>query len=365
MDFPENKEQAAAFEAIGQDFLQIMLLLGKLADKINSQAPPAEINHLFRELLDLAVRHFALEERLMAERHYPGRHWHGLVHRELLNEMRLAAARSSESGTAVDRALLRRIRAVFSMESDDEDVFRARAKLGLFKEALPDIHPADLAAALPDFDREQRVEIFSDLDADQASGTLEEAAADIQRELVAALSIERVAELVDMMTPAQAAGVLRNLTPSEARAVLQQLGPVRARKVAALLKKQKEGSLADLATLRYIRAEPEIYCARLLAGYRGLAAQAAIWRYVYVLDQEGVLLGIADMRDVLMAEPTVKLAEVMMTNVVALTEADDVETAARLFDHYGFDALPLVDEHGVLKGVVPARDLLTVGDWVT
>jgi Mg/Co/Ni transporter MgtE len=263
----------------------------------------------------------------------------------------------------VDRALLRRIRAVFSLESDDEDVFRARAKLGLFKEALPDIHPADLAAALPDFDGPQRAEIFGDLAADQASGTLEESAPQIQRELVASLSIERLAELIHLMTPAQAAGVLRNLTPAESEAVLRQLGPVKSRKVAALLQKQKEGSLADLATLRYLRAEPEMECARLLRDYRLMAAQAAVWRYVYVVSKQGVLLGIADIRDLLMAEPEAKIAEVMMSNVISLTEADDAGTAARLFDHYGFDALPLVDEQGVLKGVLRARDLLTVGDW--
>lgn len=355
---PPQHAESTDVDALAQDTLRIMLLLGKMGETLSLPTEASTINTLFAQLLDHVASHFALEESLMERKAYAGRHWHRLVHRELLNEMRLALARSDDRLPAVDRLMLRRMRAVFVLESDDEDIFRARAKLGLFREVMPDLHPADLAAALPEFDSQQRNALFGDLDTTLASGTLEEVDAPLQRELVASLSIERVAELIDFMTPGQAATVLRNLTPAESWAILKQLGPIRSRKIAALVEHHQSDGLADLATLRYLRAQPDLTCGQLLAGYRSLAAQATVWRYVYVIASDGILLGVADLRDVLLADGACLLADVMMTNVIVLSLTDDTATASRLFRHYGFDALPLVDDRFTLMGVVAARDIL-------
>jgi CBS domain-containing protein/hemerythrin len=359
----DQAQEFTSFDALTQDTLQVMLVLGKLSETLGADGDSARVNNLFSDLVERVANHFLLEEEMMEAKDYPGRHWHRVVHRELLNEMRLALAQASAGKAGIDRALLRRVRTVFSLDSEDDDVFRARAKLGLFKEVLPAVHPADLAAALPDFDLQQRSDIFGDLQTNQASGTLEEVEPKLQRELVASLSIERVAELIDYMTPAQAAGVLRNLTPAECWAILHQLGPVRSRKISALMEKRQKETLLHLATLRYMRVEPEMSCAVLMNRYREMAAKARVWRYIYVITAEGALLGVLDVRDLLMAPPAARVEEVMMTNIVALGECDSVDIAAAQFERYDFDALPVVGTGGKLMGVLVARDVMTVGEW--
>jgi len=361
--FEGQSQEFSSFDGLAQDTLQVMLVLGKLAETIADGTEPSQLRALFSELIDRVSHHFLIEEKLMESSAYPGRYWHRVVHRELLNEMRLALTQADEGKPAIDRALVRRVRAVFSQDADDEDIFRARAKLSLFREVVAEMHPADLAASLPDFDVRQRGDIFGDLETGQASGTLEEVDARLQRELVASLSIEKVAELIDFMTPAQAAGVLRNLTPAECWAILQQLGPVRSRKISALMEKRQRETLLHLATLRYMRTDSEMSCAVLTNRYREMAENARVWRYIYIISPEGVLLGVADIRDVLMAAPAARMAEVMMTNVVSLRDTDSVDHAAAQFEHYGFDALPVVDDRDVLMGVLVARDVMTAGEW--
>jgi len=356
-------QEFTSFDALTQDTLQVMLLLGKLNETIGSGADSLHVSSLFSDLIEKVGNHFLMEEEMMEAKNYPGRVWHRVVHRELLNEMRLALAQVSAGKPAIDRALLRRIRTVFSLDSEDDDVFRARAKLGLFKEVLPAVHPADLAAALPDFDIQQRSDIFGDLQTNQASGTLEEVEPKLQRELVASLTIERVAELIDFMTPAQAAGVLRNLTPAECWAIIQQLGPVRSRKVSALMEKRQKETLLHLATLRYMRVEPDMTSAVLLNRYREMAVKTRVWRYIYVISADGALLGIVDVRDLLMAAPSARVDEIMMTNIVSLGELDSVDHAAAQLERYGFEALPVVSASGTLMGVLVARDVMTVGEW--
>lgn len=359
----DQTQEFTSFDALTQDTLQVMLVLGKLSETMGAGADSLRVTGLFSDLVDRVDHHFLIEEEMMESKAYPGRHWHRVVHRELLNEMRLALTQASSGKAAIDRALLRRVRTVFSLDTEDDDVFRARAKLGLFKEVLPDVHPADLAAALPDFDLKQRSDIFGDLQTNQASNTLEEVEPKLQRELVASLSIERVAELIDFMTPAQAAGVLRNLTPAECWAILQQLGPVRSRKISALMEKRQKETLLHLATLRYMRVDPDMSCAVLMNRYRDMAAKARVWRYIYVIAPDGALLGVVDVRDLLMSPPAARVDEVMMTNVVTLGEFDSVDHAAIQLDRYGFEALPVVGIGGKLMGVLVGRDVMTVGEW--
>jgi CBS domain-containing protein len=359
----DQTQEFTSFDALTQDTLQVMLVLGKLSETMVAGGDAMRVTGLFSDLVDKVEHHFLIEEEMMENKAYPGRHWHRVVHRELLNEMRLALTQASAGKAAIDRALLRRVRAVFSLDTEDDDVFRARAKLGLFKEVLTDVHPADLAAALPDFDLKQRSDIFGDLQTNQASNTLEEVEPRLQRELVASLSIERVAELIDFMTPAQAAGVLRNLTPAECWAILQQLGPVRSRKISALMERRQKETLLHLATLRYMRVESDMSCAVLINRYREMADKARVWRYIYVISPEGALLGVVDVRDLLMAPPAARVDEVMLTNVVSLGEFDSVDVAATQLERYGFEALPVVGAGGKLMGVLVARDLTTIGEW--
>src|SRR5579859_387863 len=363
MQIEDPSQDFTSFDALTQDTLQVMVILGKLGESVAAESEPVRVNSLFSDLVERVGNHFLMEEEMMENKRYQGRHWHRVVHRELLNEMRLALSQANSGKASINRPLLRRIRAVFSLDTEDDDIFRARAKLGLFKEVLPDVHPADLAAALPDFEVKQRSDIFGDLKTGQASGTLEEVDAKLQRELVASLSIERVAELIDFMTPAQAAGVLRNLTPAECWAILQQLGPIRSRKISALMEKRARETLLHLATLRYMRIEADMNCAVLMNRYRELAVKARVWRYIYVITADGSLLGIVDVRDLLMAAPSARVDEIMITNIVSLGELDSVDHAAAQFERYDFEALPVVGAGGKLMGVLVARDIMTVGEW--
>ena len=48
----------------------------------------------------------------------------------------------------------------------------------------------------------------------------------------------------------------------------------------------------------------------------------------------------------------------MTTNFVTLHVDDTVKEAAKLFDRYGFQAIPIVDADNVMTGVIPSRDVM-------
>lgn len=87
--------------------------------------------------------------------------------------------------------------------------------------------------------------------------------------------------------------------------------------------------------------------------------------YGYVLDDGGRLNGVVSVRELLNAEGTTPLTEVMTVDVVSVTDSASVGDVARRLTEYGFPLLPVVAEDGEFLGVVRAEDVIEALDEQT
>jgi CBS domain-containing protein/sporulation protein YlmC with PRC-barrel domain len=244
---------------------------------------------------------------------------------------------------------------------EDIGSFRGAVKLNVLKAKLPDIHPADLADILEELNHDKRLAIFSELETEHASDTLEEIEPRVQRELIAALTKERAAELIKDMTPAQAADVLAVLPATDVNAILELMDGEDVGKIRRILE-HHEDKIADFATSRFISFPEQTSVQDVLGEYRFVAATADVWVYIYVVDARRKLLGVLDLQDVLKADPGDSLADLMTINFVTLHVDDTVKDAAKLFDRYGFQAIPIVDADNLMIGVITFRDVMDLKD---
>jgi CBS domain-containing protein len=235
--------------------------------------------------------------------------------------------------------------------------FSGNVRLNVLKSKLSEINPIDLADILEALEHEHRIEIFNQLDTEKASDTLEEIEPRVQRELVASLSTHRVAELINDMSPAQAADILAALPANNVDAILEHIDPTEKGKICLLLEKHDD-RIIGFATSHYITFPPEALVGDVMNGYREVARNADIVMYIYVTSPSGALIGVVDIKALLQSSPASTLGDIMVANVVKLREEDTVATAIKLFSHYGFRALPIVNERDIIKGVIPFRDVM-------
>lgn len=87
--------------------------------------------------------------------------------------------------------------------------------------------------------------------------------------------------------------------------------------------------------------------------------------YVYVVDEDEVLQGVLSLRKLLRADPEAAIHDVMNTDVVRLSLDEDAEDAARLLQEKDYQALPVIDSEGRLKGIARVDDLMDVLDEET
>jgi CBS domain-containing protein/sporulation protein YlmC with PRC-barrel domain len=235
--------------------------------------------------------------------------------------------------------------------------FKGNVKLNILKDALPDIHPVDLADILEELSEEQRLAIFNELDTDHASDTLEEIEPRVQRSLISSMDKERVADLIDEMTPAQAADVLSVLPTEQADAILNLMEHEEAEKIESLLERQDD-TIVNLTTKGFIRFLPDMPTDLVIAAYRKVAEDADVLDYIYVVDHDGLLCGVVSLPELLMAKPEKHLREIMTSELVTLSPTDSVAEAREAFSRYGFHAIPVVDEKEAVLGVLPWRDIM-------
>ena len=232
-------------------------------------------------------------------------------------------------------------------------------KLNILREALSEIHPADLADIVEELDSEQRVPLLEKLEPAQASDTLEEIDPAVQRDLVFALDKSRVAQLIGQMTPGQAADILAVLPAEEKRAISKLLDSALVDKIDEIMEKQ-ETNILSFTTSKFLKCSGETTADEMLRHFRMNARGMDVVTYFYIVDEAGKLLGVLDIKQLLMAEPESRLKDLMTENVITLKCDATMRAAAAAFLHYGFRALPVVDDDDILRGVVPYRDVMNL-----
>jgi CBS domain-containing protein len=237
--------------------------------------------------------------------------------------------------------------------------FRGDIKLRVLREKLSKIHPVDLADILEELDHDQRVLIFSELDHEQASDTLEEIEPTVQRDIVSSLNRDKVVALINEMTPGQAADLLSVLPRSDVQGILEAMNPDNARKVGIILEKQEE-KVIHFTTQKFMKMAPDLTVGEVQNDYPASARGKDVIMYLYVVDERDVLIGVIDLKELLQADDTARLREIMVDHVIALKPGSTLKEASDLFARYDFRALPVTGEDDRILGVIPYRDVMNL-----
>jgi flagellar motility protein MotE (MotC chaperone) len=235
--------------------------------------------------------------------------------------------------------------------------FTGNVKIKALKEQIEDMPPVDLADIIEELEPGQREVVFRQLDSEEASDALEEIDPNVQRQIISTMDGEKAAALIDQMTPPQAADVLAVIAHDEKQKILGRLGPQLREKITAILEKQ-EDSILNYATDRYLSLPADTTVAYVEDNFPELAREKDVATYVYVTGREGETVGVVDLKDLLMAENSFLLGEIMNDNLVSLEPGETLHDAYELFLRYGFRAVPILDEAKRNRGVIVYKDVM-------
>ncbi|MEJ2752454.1 MAG: magnesium transporter, partial [Chloroflexota bacterium] len=242
--------------------------------------------------------------------------------------------------------------------SDEIEVLLESGRLEEIRAILNDIHPADIADILDQLAPDEAVEIFQLLSVQTASEVLDETGSLVRQELLEQVDEEILADLLDVLPMDDAAEFLEDLPDSKSDRLLELMEDSEADEVRELLAYEDEtaGRLMsrDVAAIRrhWTVSETQDYL-RSLEEPETLA-------YLYVVDRNDRLIGVVPLRRFVLAKPNALIDTIMIPEVVSVPVDIDQEELAEMVSRYDYVAMPVVDRHNRLLGVVTVDDVLDV-----
>jgi magnesium transporter len=223
--------------------------------------------------------------------------------------------------------------------------------------ALLRLRPADRADAFSDLDDNDQAALLPRLGISDAADLLEDLEDDEAAEMAVSLPTPLLADVLDEMEPDEAADVLGDL-PAERRA--QALAEMEdAEEVVPLLGHPDE-TAGGLMTTAYIQVRRFTTSAQALEFLRQLGPEQETPNTLYVVNRDGILIGVVGLRELLLAQPEEAIEGIMRRDLISVPAGADQEEAARLMIRYDLTALPVVDEAGKLLGVISHDDVIEV-----
>ena len=214
---------------------------------------------------------------------------------------------------------------------------------------LAELPPGDAAVAFRMLPHDDAAEVFAHLETDD------------QEALIGALGEERALRVVEELDPDDRARLIEELPATVSTRLLDQLAPDTRRETQAILGYGTD-QIGRLMTPDYVRVKPQWTVERALQHIRRYGQDAETVHWVYVVDHALRLVDDLFIRQLLLAEPTTAIADLMDHQFVALDANADREEAVIAFARYDRSALPVVDARGRLVGIVTHDDVADVAE---
>src|SRR5205809_512223 len=229
------------------------------------------------------------------------------------------------------------------------------------REILCGFPAPDLAEILGDLSADDKAVLLRILPHDLATEVFEYLSVEDQENLVQALGNEQVARILNEMPPDDRTALLEELPSAATQKLLNLLSP-NERKIAADLLGYPKDSIGRRMTPEYIDIQQSWTVAEVFAHLRKVGRERESLNELYVVDEKGRLVDSVRLRNLVVAELSTPVGELLDHQVFALRATDDQETAVAAFRKYDRTILPVLDSRDVLVGVVTVDDVLDVAD---
>ncbi len=230
------------------------------------------------------------------------------------------------------------------------------------RDLLDEIHAEDLADVVSELEPEEAAELLARMPAEDAAPIFERLEEHEQEELIAEMAPESVAEIASEMAPDDRADLFSQLPDAMGEQLfeaLEKVDPQAAQEVRDI-EKWPETSAGHLMTTDYVTVSPRVRVSEAMevVKQRGREREEFVYT-VYVVDQ-GKLAGVVSLRELLIAEGALGIAEVMTTNILSVPPTMDQEDVARRMAKYDMNVMPVVNDDGKLLGVITIDDIIDV-----
>jgi magnesium transporter len=243
---------------------------------------------------------------------------------------------------------------------DDVEAFDTsnfNIKLSHTSSKLQRLHPSDLADIIEEMGAHSRTKIFESLDEEKAADVLEEMEPYAQAQVIESLSIGKAADLLEKMPADEVADLFDELEDEKVELLLNEMEKESSEEVRELLE-YEEKEVGSLMTTDYMSFRETMSVEDTLQELREQKPEADMIYSLFITDETEKLVATVSLRDLVISQPTMMLAEIMNKDIIRVFDEDKVDTLAVIILKYDLLAIPVTDKENTLVGMVVIDDIV-------
>ncbi|BDV43546.1 membrane protein [Geotalea uraniireducens] len=233
----------------------------------------------------------------------------------------------------------------------------SRLTLTMARDQMADMHPADIASIISQLSHTHIQTVLTSLDTETAGEAIHELEPELRSRVMSQLDSEQASDILEEMAPDEAADVLGDLPEEKAKELLELMDEEEAEDIQELLE-HEEDSAGGLMNSEYIAIGEALTVDEALAEIRRLAPETETVYYAYVIDREERLQGVVSLKELLLNEGNMPIAEIMTTNLKTVDVEATPEDILEIVAKYNLVAVPVLDEEEKMAGIVTVDDIL-------
>ncbi len=228
------------------------------------------------------------------------------------------------------------------------------------RDVMETLPAPDLAAVFEDLPPEKMPVLFRLMPKDLAAEVFAELTPETQETLIQGLSDRELKLVIDELFVDDATDLVEEMPAGVVKRILAQASPDTRQMINELLK-YPEDSAGGVMTTEFMELRPDMTVRQAMETIRTNGFDKETINNCYVTKSDRTLAGVVSLRTLVLAkDPDQQIAGLMDDNVVSVSTDTDREDVSKLFEKYGFLAIPVVDKEKRLVGIVTVDDALTI-----
>lgn len=232
-------------------------------------------------------------------------------------------------------------------------------RINELRKYLENINSADFPSILEQIDEEKQIMVYRILPKDKASEVFVELDHDAQEKLISYLTDNEIKNVMNEIYMDDAVDLIEEMPSFVVKRILANT-KVKDRKIINELLKYPDDTAGSLMTTEFVDLKEEMTVNEAFRLIKESGIQKETVYNCYVLSDDRVLLGIIDIKDLLIAERETLLKDIMDINLIKVTTLEDQEEVSKIFNKYDCVALPVVDKGNRLVGIITIDDAIDV-----
>lgn len=219
--------------------------------------------------------------------------------------------------------------------------------------------PVDIGELLGELETDAVINILKYMPEDITGEILTHLDPDLAHEIISAFGDDKGSAVLDSMYVDDVVDIIGELEPVDQEHILDMMEDEDAEEVRELMD-YPEGSAGSIMTTEFVAMNENTTTEEAIEILRASAPSAETVYYIYVVNDDEVLVGVLSLRELIITPPNWTVGHIMHSHIKSVGDYMDQEEVASLVSRYDIMAVPVVNDDFHIVGIVTVDDILDV-----